>query len=57
MHKKISVGNSEGKEPLGRPRLRWKNIIKMYLREVGWEDVDWMHLTHDGTIGGLLRTR
>jgi hypothetical protein len=34
------------KRLLGRPRRRWKDI-RMGLREVGWEDVDWMHLTQD----------
>jgi hypothetical protein len=31
------VGKSEGKRPLGRPRCRWVENIKMYLREIGWE--------------------
>jgi hypothetical protein len=35
---RVLVGNPEGRRPLGRPRLRWKNIIKMDLQEVGiWE--------------------
>jgi hypothetical protein len=37
---RILVGNPEGKRPLGRPRLRWVNIIKMYLREIGWDGID-----------------
>jgi hypothetical protein len=40
------VGKSEGKRPLGRPRHRWEDI-RMNLREIGWEGVDWMHLTQD----------
>jgi hypothetical protein len=37
----------EGKMPLRRPSCRWEDKIKMDLREVGWEDVDWMHLAQD----------
>jgi hypothetical protein len=43
----ILVGKSEGKGPLGRPKIRWESKIGTYLREVGWEDVDWMHLVQD----------
>jgi hypothetical protein len=35
---------SEGKRPLGRPRHRWEDNIKMDLRETGLEGVDWIHL-------------
>jgi hypothetical protein len=41
---KFSVGQLEGKRPLGIPRRRWKDNIRMDLRETGWEDADWMHL-------------
>jgi hypothetical protein len=34
--KRILVGNPEGKRPLGRPRLRWEDNIKMYIRKIGW---------------------
>jgi hypothetical protein len=34
----------EGKRPHGRPRRRWKDNIKMYLQEVGWECMDWIEL-------------
>jgi hypothetical protein len=34
------VGIPEGKEPLGRPRCRWDDNIKMDLREIGWEGAD-----------------
>jgi hypothetical protein len=37
---KILVGKPEGKRPLGRPRRRWVNNIKMDLREIRWNDVD-----------------
>jgi hypothetical protein len=38
------VVKPEGKRSLGRPRCRWEDNIRMDLREVGWKDVDWMHL-------------
>jgi hypothetical protein len=44
---KILVGKPEGKRPLGRPRRRWEDNIRMDLREIGWEVVDWMHLAQD----------
>jgi hypothetical protein len=34
---KGSVGNPEGNRPLERPRHRWKDVIRMDLREIGWE--------------------
>jgi hypothetical protein len=38
------VGKPEGKTPLGRPRRRWMDNIKMDLREIGWVNVDWIDL-------------
>jgi hypothetical protein len=38
------VGKPEGKRPLIRPRRRWEDNIRMDLREIGWEGVDWMYL-------------
>jgi hypothetical protein len=35
-------GKPEGKRPLGRPRRRWVYNIKMDLREIGWDGVDWI---------------
>jgi hypothetical protein len=43
----ILVGKPEGRRPLGRPRLRWEDNIKMDLREIGFGDVDWIHLAQD----------
>jgi hypothetical protein len=43
----ILVGRPEGRRPLGRPRRRWENNIKMDLREIGFGDVDWVHLAQD----------
>jgi hypothetical protein len=41
------VGKPEGKRPLGRPRHRWEDNIKMDLQKVGCEDMDWIDLAHD----------
>jgi hypothetical protein len=43
----ILVGMSEGRRPLGRPRRRWEDNIEMYLREIGFGDVDWIHWAQD----------
>jgi hypothetical protein len=40
----ILVGKPEGKRPLGRPRRRWEDNIKMNHREIGWDGVDWIDL-------------
>jgi hypothetical protein len=37
----------EGKRPLGRPRRRWVDNIKMDLREIGWDLVEWMDMAQD----------
>jgi hypothetical protein len=44
---RILVGNPEGRRPLGRPRRRWVNNIKMDLREIGWDGMDWIDLAQD----------
>jgi hypothetical protein len=41
------VGKPEGKRPLGRPRRRWVDNIRMDLREVGCRYVDWIGLAQD----------
>jgi hypothetical protein len=41
------VGKPEGKRPLGRPRRRWVDSIKIDLRETGWADMDWIDLAQD----------
>jgi hypothetical protein len=41
---RVSVGKPEGKRPLGRPRRRWVDNIRMDLQEVGCGDVDWIGL-------------
>jgi hypothetical protein len=45
---KVLVGKPEGKRPLGRPRRRWEDGIRMDFREIGF---DWLRT---GTGGGLL---
>jgi hypothetical protein len=44
---RLLVGKPEGKRPLGRPRRRWVDNIRMYLGEVGCGDVDWIGLAQD----------
>jgi hypothetical protein len=41
---RILVGNPEEKRPLGRPRRRWVDNIKMDFREIGWDGIDWIDL-------------
>jgi hypothetical protein len=41
------VGKPEGKRPLGRTRRKWEDNIKMGLREVRREVIDWIELAHD----------
>jgi hypothetical protein len=41
------VGKPEGNRPLGRPRRRWVENIRIDLGEVGWGDVDWIGLAQD----------
>jgi hypothetical protein len=44
---KIFVRKPQEKRQLGRLRRRWEDNIGMYVREVGWEGVDWMHVAKD----------
>jgi hypothetical protein len=41
------VGKPEGKRSLGRPRRRWVDVIKIDLREIGWDGMDWINLSQD----------
>jgi hypothetical protein len=43
----LLVGKPEGKRPLGRPRHRWVDNIRMDLGEVGWGNVNWIGLAKD----------
>jgi hypothetical protein len=44
---RILVGKPGGKRPLGRPRRRCVDNIKLHLREIGWDDMDWIDLAQD----------
>jgi hypothetical protein len=51
------VGKSEGHRQLGRPRRGWEDNIKIDFREIGLENVDWIHLTQDrGQWWALVNT-
>jgi hypothetical protein len=53
----ILVGKPEGRRPLGRPRRRWEDNIKMDLGEIGFGDVNWIHLAQDrGKWRALVNT-
>jgi hypothetical protein len=51
---RLLVGTPEGRKPLGRPRRRWVNKIKMDLREIGWDSMDWIDLAQDRDQWGAL---
>jgi hypothetical protein len=44
---KVLVGKPEGKRPLGRPRRRWEDWIRMDIRKIGLGGVDWIRLAQD----------
>ena len=44
---RVLMGKLEGKRPLGRPRRRWEDNIKMDIKEVGFRFMDWIELCHD----------
>jgi hypothetical protein len=44
---RILVGKPEGNRPLGRPRRSWVNNIKMDVRDIGWDGVDWIDMAQD----------
>jgi len=44
---RVLVGKPEGRRPLGRPRRRWEDNIKMDLHEVGFLGMDWIELAQD----------
>jgi hypothetical protein len=59
---RLLVGKPEGKRPLGRPRRRWVDNIRMDLGDVGWSDVDWIGLAQDrnrwrGVVNSVLNLR
>jgi hypothetical protein len=44
---RVLVGKPEGRRPLGRPRRRWEDNIKMDIQEVLWGSIDWIDLAQD----------
>jgi hypothetical protein len=44
---RIFVGRPEGRRPLGRPRRRWEDNIKIDVQEVGWGGMDWIDMAQD----------
>jgi hypothetical protein len=44
---RVLVRRPEGRRPLGRPRRRWEDNIKMDLQEVGWGGMDWIDMAQD----------
>jgi hypothetical protein len=44
---RILIGKPEKNRPLGRPRRRWMDNIKMDLREIGWDGMDWIDLVQN----------
>jgi hypothetical protein len=44
---RILVGRPEGRRPLGRPRCRWEDNIKIDLQDVGWWGMEWIELAQD----------
>jgi hypothetical protein len=58
----ILVGKSEGKRPLGRPRRRWEDNIRIDLQEVGCGGMDWIGLAQDrdrwrATVNAVMNLR
>jgi hypothetical protein len=45
------VGESEGRILLGRPRSRWKDNNKIDPREIGWDDMVWIHMGQGSVVG------
>jgi hypothetical protein len=50
---RVLVGRPEGKRPLGRPRRKWEDNIKMDLREIGIDGANWIQLAQDRVRGGF----
>jgi len=58
----VVVGKPEGKTPLGRPRRRWEDNIKMDLQELGYGGVEWIELAKDrdrwrALVNAVMNTR
>jgi hypothetical protein len=44
---RLLVGKPGAKRPLGKPRNRWVDNVKLYFEKIGWGGVDWIGLAHD----------
>jgi hypothetical protein len=44
---RVLIGKSEGKRLLGEPGCRWEDNSEIGIREIRWENVDWIHLAQD----------
>jgi hypothetical protein len=44
---RVLMGKPEGKRPLGRPRSKWKDEIRIDFMEIGWGSVDWIQMAQD----------
>jgi hypothetical protein len=53
---RVFVGRPEGKRPLGRPRRSWENNIKLYLREIGIDEENWIQLAQAGQVAAFVNT-
>jgi len=51
---RVLMGRPEGKRPLGRPRIRWEDNIKMDFQKVGWGGMDWIDVTKVRRGDGFL---
>jgi hypothetical protein len=51
---RMLVVKPEGKRPLGRPRRRWLDNIKIDLREIGWGGLDWIDLAQDRDLWRVI---
>jgi hypothetical protein len=51
---RVLFGRPESKSPLGRPRHKWKDSIKIDLREIGIDEANWIHRLSIWSSGGLL---
>ena len=49
---RVLVGKPKAKRPLGRPRRRWEDNIKVDFQQVGFGDMDWIELVQDRQVAG-----
>jgi hypothetical protein len=52
---RILMGRPEGRRPLGRPRHKWEDNIKMDLQDVGWGGMDWIVMAQDRDRAGVVK--